>query len=755
MKQLTNDLSRTRAITGVAVVAATVAVGGWYAGRHWTQPIAPLAAQERTAAFSADASQPAAARDPGLAESYARAIELVRGKDYAAADALMRQLETQLPTLPRSAFYVGLVQDHLRRFEQSETAARTYVSQAPDDLDGPVLLATTALHARHPDRAVAALRTAIANGRADLRAFTLLAQAYAEQGDWTRASGSLERAAALAPDDTRTQHRLMLAALSTMAIPPETLDLAPGTDGLANAGDRLVDGEAAVRLAVMSGDVDGAAARLDQLRRLPGSAEVAAVLSGVVKAARLDNAGARAAFVDLLRTAPASVRARLELARLDSLEGRYAEAEAGLREVLRQDPANLPALHALIDVLLIDNRAEAALGTVQAAQAAAPSDPVLAVMLAEQTLRLGDGSKALAAFEKLPPETADLPGVAAARARAFVALNRVKDARDAYGRILAANPADAPARLALSELLASQGDITGARGVLAAGLQGAGRSRDAAMDALVRLALRTAGMDAAIAEADRLAADPANAPHGRNLRGDVLVSGQRPDSATTAYVDAMRAAPTPETAVRLASALTADGHGDKAQEYLRSWTAAHPQDADSLGALGSLALSYRRADQAAATLEAAVAIRPDDAAALNNLAWAYLTKGDPRARDTARRAYLLSPTAEIADTLGWIMTLTGEAPAAVPVLRSAVAGLQGNSTLLYHYAVALRAAGLPRDAYRAAVAALEQPGAFAERRATGQLVVELTGSPYVPVPAGPGRAPSPGKPAVRTAAKPR
>ena len=118
---------------------------------------------------------------------------------------------------------------------------------------------------------------------------------------------------------------------------------------------------------------------------------------------------------------------------------------------------------------------------------------------------------------------------------------------------------------------------------------------------------------------------------------------------------------------------------------------------------------------AQAQLEALLTLTPEDPLALNNLAWIYAERGDARARATAQKAYLRSPTADAADTLGWIMVRGGDAKAALPLLRQSSEKRPNQPGVQYHLAVALRDAGQPDDAVKLLQPLVQGPQAFAEK----------------------------------------
>jgi predicted Zn-dependent protease len=80
--------------------------------------------------------------------------------------------------------------------------------------------------------------------------------------------------------------------------------------------------------------------------------------------------------------------------------------------------------------------------------------------------------------------------------------------------------------------------------------------------------------------------------------------------------------------------------------------------------------------------------------AINNLAWLYHQKQDPRALSTAELAYRLNPDSSfISDTLGWILVERGEATRSLEILQKASAAAPVHPTIGYHYAVALAKSG--------------------------------------------------------------
>lgn len=108
--------------------------------------------------------------------------------------------------------------------------------------------------------------------------------------------------------------------------------------------------------------------------------------------------------------------------------------------------------------------------------------------------------------------------------------------------------------------------------------------------------------------------------------------------------------------------------------------------------------------------------KPDDVAALNNLAFALAVRaGAPaEALPFAERAHRLAPSAAaVTDTLGWVYVLLGRAAEAIPLLERATTEQPALAEAHLHLARAYHDAGRSADARRALDEALSRDSALA------------------------------------------
>ncbi|MDQ2916872.1 MAG: tetratricopeptide repeat protein, partial [Pseudomonadota bacterium] len=166
-----------------------------------------------------------------------------------------------------------------------------------------------------------------------------------------------------------------------------------------------------------------------------------------------------------------------------------------------------------------------------------------------------------------------------------------------------------------------------------------------------------------------------------------------PESAA-AFQKGLSRQPVPALAARTYVSLQAADKLADATTLANQWMRDHPQDPTIPLLLAEQ--SQQKKDVAAAKSGYArvLEIAPDNAVALNNLAWLLTEEKNPKGLEYAEHAQRLAPfNPGILDTLGWALTHNGQAKRGVQILRmaSSLAPAQGDIRL--HLAQALASAG--------------------------------------------------------------
>ncbi len=657
--------------------------------------------------------------------TYLLSVLLVRAGDWRGADAALQKILPVISSFPRGEYFQALVKINLGQTEQASDAATRYVARAPQDIAGIKLLARIDARARRPEQMIEVLTRAANAGLVDVELLELLGGAYIRGGQTALAMQTLDRAAALASNDSEELSRIAALRLGIGDAGGAERNL---VRSLELTPDRAEIGERLVMTALLAGDVEQASAELEKLRRQPAG-EPAKIdnLLGLVRMGQLDLEGARAAFEAAVAADSNSIAARLNLARALAVQGDGAGAEKLLLAVLDKEPANVPALSAMSAILLAQKQPERAVALVEAARRTAPGNVGMTLALANLLAGTGETRRANALFDELPKEQARQPGVLAARARLQESLGMEREAQDSYREQLTANPSDIVAIRRLADLLVRTRDGGGARAVLRKGLDALPGDLSL-LQTLVVVDLRIGGLDAALATAAVLARDTANLPAARMLKGGLYMSVQRYADAASAYQAELAASPSVPLAVATATALNSAGRPTDAQRLLQDWITREPKDVELLRALSSLDLQNKRMAEAEKNLLAVLALQPGDPIALNNLAWIYQARNDPRARAMARKAYLLAPGAQSADTLGWILIRQGDSKTGLLLLTQAARNLSTDVTIFYHLAVALNEAGQKDKAVEVLTQLVNNPAEFDDKPAARKLLAALGGA---------------------------
>ncbi len=694
-------------VQAMAALDAAVAAAPTQARVHLARARALLIAGEDTKAKQ-DVEGALKVEPKNTLAIYLQSLLLIRAKDWPGANVSLQKIQPVLSKLPRGEYYNALVKSNVNQLEQAVEAVGHYTARNRADPDGWRLLARIKLEMGRTAEASEALKHA------------------AELGGNQAAAAPGTVAPAPAPDEVASNSPEGLTNLASQQLGAGDTSGAEHDleQSLEVQPTRADTGATQVLSALASGDIDRAQEALDRLAKQPkAQPEVVGNLTGLVKMAQLDFDGARDAWQEAVKAVPTAVPPRVNLARVLALRGQFPEAEKTLTEILDTQPSNRAALRTMIELLSSQGKFDRAIALVRAARQAAPD--LLGLLITEAALdgRKGDFAAAFNALDQVPLEQALSPALLATRAQILLAQDKKQEAADAYRQILLNNPSDQTTRRRLIDLLLALDKGDAAQKLADDGLTLA-PGNSALLEVSVALAYKLKGLDAALAAVDKLAQDPMNQPTTRLLKGSLYMIAKRYPDAVAAYAAEMKDMPFTTLVVSYAGALRAAGRAGEATAVLRDWVAKQPDPAVS-ESLASLDIEAKRLDDAEKNLLAVLSVRPNDAVALNNLAWIYAQRNDKRARAMAQKAYLLAPSAQTADTLGWIMTSNGEAATGVLLLRSAARQMSNNTSVNYHLAVALKETGQKADAIALVKALLDKGGQFEDRPAVEALQAQL------------------------------
>jgi cellulose synthase operon protein C len=605
--------------------------------------------------------------------------------NFKGAREIAGRLLKAIPDNLRALELAGAAEFRMRNFAQAESLLAQAVKASPRQVTPRQLLAQTHLRSGHAEKALEVLRPILESSQPDGSTLALAGEAYLETGDNKRSEEFYERALRIAPADARVRTAVALAQLARDSAGPNSANSTKAMAELeAIASD---DSTARADLALISarlrhGDLAGALTAIDAVeKKLPNQA-LPLNLRGRVLLLKRDMAGAaknfeaalakepgyfpavasladidlsnnkpelaRKRFEDQFKAYPNSFQSKVAMAELDARAGVPLPQVAGmLKDAIRIGPSE-PGPHlALINRLLSGGDGKAAMAAAQDAMAALPANLDIQDAMGRAELAAGDGQRAVSTFKKLASQQPRNPMHEVHLADAYMQLQDRVGAGAALRRAAELQP----------QLVAPQ------RG-------------------LVMLALANQKPTEALAIARKLQQiSPKNAA-GFSLEGDIETRRKNWDAAVVAYRSALSLERNGDSVARLHSALTSAGKTSEADKLAGEWQKDSPKDTLFTYYLGDVAMAQSNFAQAESRYRAVLEVQPNNALALNNVAWLLVKQGKPGALALAERATsLLVDRPALLDTLALAQEAENQLPKAIETQKRAIALAQDDPVL--------------------------------------------------------------------------
>ena len=645
-------------------------------------------------------------------------LKLAR-KDSVGGTVELERVVTEAPNFVQARMMLGAALLQRGDLEQARQQLQYVVEATPDNLQARKLLADAQLQLGRPGAALSVLTPALAAPSLDPQLLSLVGEAARRSGHPTVLTETLEQDLREHPNDSAVADNLAAVYLNTgQAEQAVSLLAKSGTDGDVRRDTLLVAALLASRGPSAAGQKVTAL-----VAAYPRNLQILE-LAASFWASQNQLGQSRSLLRQALSIDPNDPASLIAMARLEEVQGDSAAAQRRLSSALAAQPKAVALRLALADVLMRAHSLAQARAVLEASPGAATSTAVQ-FALARVALSEGDLARANAALDRA---VAIAPGRTELLDDAGLLLmqaNQYGAALDRFARAAAAEPNNAlywlhsaRAQLALNQPAAARSSLEKAAQLQPKWLPAA--------SLLALIDLRQGKGQAALARAEALLASERRNPGAWVLKGDVEFALHQPVAAMAAYSEAQRLQPSAPVAVKLYEVSLAT-HGADPIAPLRAWLKREPSDWQVRSVLANYYLAVaRQPAQAVRQLRAVVHQRPDDAVALNNLAWALRASGDPAAESLAERAYRLAPNvAGVNDTLGWILAKKGQVAQAMPYLTRAVKLAPQDPDLAYHLAYALARTGRPAEARAILTRILASPQRFQSRGEAQQLLASL------------------------------
>lgn len=589
-------------------------------------------------------------------------------KDLPAARENVQQLLKVAPQSPVSLMMAGLVELQLRSLNQAETYLVQAIQIDPQLGGARRILTEVYLRSGQNDKAQATVEPLLANGQNDAGLLELAGRVYLQSGDPKRAEIYLTKASKLDPNDNAKRTAVAMSHLA------QGRSDAVGELEQISASDKGTSADMALITSLLRQErVDEALVAIAALeKKLPDSPMVAN-LHGQTELVKKNVEAARKSFEHAVALSPTFFPAVASLAALDLVDKKPDDARKRFEAVLAKDPKNMQALLSLAELRLrAGEKPLDVVDSVAKAVTANPTEPAPRLALIDLYMRGGDFKKALSVAQDAVAALPDKPEILDALGRAQAASGDSNQALVTFNRLSTLQPKSPQPYLRIADLKLAAKDTPAAIAALKRALDVSPESADAQRK-LASLYVATGKTTEAKAIARTMQKQRPKDPLGYGLEGEIATASKSWPEAIAAYRNGLKVVQSPALAIKLHSALVASGAKAEADKFAAGWLKDFPSGPEFNMYMGDAATAAKDFTSASKYYQAALKALPDNAMALNNLAWTSQQLKDPKALEYAEKANALAPNQPaMMDTLAMILAEQGKTDRSLALLTKAV-----------------------------------------------------------------------------------
>jgi|GEM_PF-3773687 len=626
--------------------------------------------------------------------AYVDAVVKARQGKFQAADDALDKLRSSMAYFPGAYLLAGEIKFKLNQFAQAEDYLTKFIAQQQNEPTAYEVLGILAMKRGDTERAITMLEKGHSLTQ-DPAAAILLSQAYLAHGDSAKAVALMDEVSAAAPNNASVQAQKALAHFAT-GDPGGSLAQLSGLFK-SGAGD-LKAGPSLVLSLLRAGKVADAANTAQQLVKREPDNVLYQELAGATLVAQRKYPDAEAVFKRILAKQPGLVSARRSLAQVYLSTNRADQATALFTDWIAKNPKDLKAKQALAEMYATRKDYANAQKLLIDANVLTAGDAGAGLQLVRIYELQHKWPEAISAAKALQTRFASNGAVSDTLGRVYSESGDTKSSLAVYASATTAFPQSAEIWNNYATALASAKNLPGALDAINHAHTLAPQSL-IYQRGLIEMTYLVKGKDAALRVGQTFSSNTPQAPVPvLLLAGAMDRHGKRADAIALLQATQAKTQSAPVTML-LSKYYVAEKTPQKATALLEGWTKAHPDDADARFGLAQLYGTAANYPAALQQFEWLATKRPNDTVVLNNLAWLYSQKKDPRAQAIAERAYRAAPgSGSVADTLGWILVGKGNIAGGLKYLQQASQASPGDATVQYHFAVALTKSNRNADA---------------------------------------------------------
>ena len=599
--------------------------------------------------------------------------------DFKKAQEHMQKLLRLAPDSARALELAGLIEFRLEAYAQAEASLLRALQLSPSMPMAQRGLVMTYSRTGQLDKAVAALPPDIDTQSNDSAMLAVAGQVYLLRGEVEHAQRLFAKSTSLDPQNPVKRTSLAVSQLMS----GKSNDALGELQNIAASDEGAIADTALVNVLLQRKEIDRALEAIAAWEKILPNDVTAPFLRGRALLLKQDTAGARKAMERVLAINSDYFPAIELLAQLDNADKRPDAARERLDAAIKKNPGNVQAHLALLRLRIAngaDKKEQAIL--LQAAVAAAPQSQAPRLLLVEYHLRNKELKEALTAAQQAVAAIPNDFRLMDALGQAQASNSEHLLAQATFNRMAALQPQSPLPYLRLANDHMAQGDRAAAGQNLRKALELQPNLLQA-QQGLVALAMADKKPAEALAQTRNMQKQQPKTVAGYLLEGDVHTVAKDWDKAAQSYRAGLKEIPeSVELAVRLHSALLSAGANADAARWSADWLRTHPKDSGFPFYLGDRALASADLQEARKQFARVTELQPENAAALNNLAWIKSRLKQPGALADAEKSNALSPNEPaFMDTWAMLLSEAGQHEKAIELQKKALA-LQPQTPLL-------------------------------------------------------------------------
>jgi putative PEP-CTERM system TPR-repeat lipoprotein len=654
--------------------------------------------------------------------NYYRAVSArIRGQTDEAESALLEVFRIQ-PNHLQGLLLMGALKLSKGELRQAENSLVKFIDAVPDHLPGRKLLASVYLELGQPADAVEVLEPARAGAAEDAQYLAMLGSALLRNQSYQEGTELLERAAELNPDAVGIRTQLAFSHLVTGSDDKavETLKSALGVEPEFRRANLLL-----IFTLLRNKRWDEAIKAAQDLAARQPDDPVPLNLLGSAHAGQGDKVKAREQFEKALKLKGDFHSATLNIARLDLDAGNTEAAAQRYESILKVEPGQEQAAIGLARIVEERGDQEETDRLLQMARTNNKFSLGPRLILANRYLRQGrleEASRVADEADEIAPRN---PAVRRVQARVQAGRGAYGRAKTIYLELSEKAPEDAQLIFELAFVQVRDRDPQSATASLQRVLK-IDPKHVGAQVALGEMAVRDGRFDDGLDIADKLATNNPDNASGLVLRGDTLLTSGDATGAAAAYREAQTVAKSTRIVLKLFTSLRMAGDGVGGRKVLEQWLKDNPDDGAVRLALATEDHGKGEVQTAMDAYEKVLEASPNNFVALNNLAWLYFDREDPRALEFAEKAHeLAGRRPDVADTYGWMLVQFDQVEKGLGILERAARAAPDQMEIRYHLAAALNRVGDTERAKKLLETVLASGQAFATKQDARELYISL------------------------------